>query len=62
MDFKVGDIYKCPEGHKASIVWISENESVIAVKCSYEHFEKIEKVNNKERKIYNKDVVFLIRI
>jgi hypothetical protein len=62
MDFKVGDIYKCPEGHNAHVVWISENESVIAVKCSYEHFEKIEKVNNKERKIYNKDVVFLIRI
>jgi hypothetical protein len=62
MDFKVGDVYKCPEGHRASIVWISENENVIAVKCPYEHFEKIEKVNNKERKIYNKDVVFLIEI
>ena len=62
MDLKVGDIYKCPEGHRASIVWISENEKVIAVKCSYEHFEKIEKVNNKERKIYIKDVVFLIEI
>jgi hypothetical protein len=37
MDLKVGDVYECPEGHKASIVWISENESVIAVKCSYEH-------------------------
>jgi|GEM_PF-2479337 len=62
MDLKVGDVYECPEGHRAIIVWINENEKTIAVKCSYEHFEKIEKVNNKERKIYNKDVVFLIRI
>ena len=62
MDLKVGDVYECPEGHKAHIVWINENEKVIAVKCSYEHFEKIEKVNNKERKIYIKDVVFLIEI
>jgi len=75
MELKVGDVYKCPEGHKASIVWISENEKVIAVKCPYEHFDKIAKVPIKtrhkqpyrnylteERKIYAKDVVFLIEI
>ena len=39
-----GDVYECPEGHKASIVWISENEKVIAVKCPYDHFVKVEKV------------------
>ncbi len=62
MDLKVGDVYKCPEGHNAKIVWISENGKVVGVKCSYEHFEKMEKVNNKERKIFHKDVVFLITI
>ena len=75
MDLKVGDVYKCPEGHRASIVWISENEKVIAVKCPYEHFDKIAKVTvqtksrlpyrnhpTEERKIYAKDVVFLIEI
>ena len=30
---KVGDDFKCPEGHKATVVWISEDEKVIAVKC-----------------------------
>ena len=75
MELKVGDIYKCPEGHNASIVWISENERVIAVKCPYKHFDKIAKVADhtkpslsyrshptEEKKIYTKDMVFLIRI
>jgi hypothetical protein len=62
MDLKVGDFYKCPEGHNAKIVWISENGKVAGVKCPYEHFEKMEKVNNVERKIFHKDVVFLITI
>ncbi len=75
MDLKVGDVYECPEGHKASIVWISENENTIAVKCPYEHFVKVEKVAiqtksrlpyrnhaTEERKIFTKDMVFLIRI
>jgi hypothetical protein len=75
MELKVGDVYKCPEGHNAHIVWISENEKVIAVKCPYEHLNKIAKVANhakpghsyrsyptKERRIYAKDMVFLIRI
>jgi len=75
MDLKVEDIYKCPEGHKASIVWISENENTIAVRCPYEHFVKVEKVAirtkssssyrnhaTEEREIFTKDMVFLIRI
>jgi CHAT domain-containing protein len=75
MDLKIGDIYKCPEGHNARIVWVSENGKVIAVKCPYKHFSKVEKVtiqtksswpyrNNstEERKIFTKDMVFLIRI
>ena len=33
VELKVGDVYKCPEGHKANIVWISEDKKVIAVKC-----------------------------
>ena len=75
MDLKVGDVYECPESHKASIVWISENGKVIAVKCPYNHFYKVAKVADRtkpslsyrshpteERKIYTKDMVFLIRI
>jgi hypothetical protein len=71
MELKVGDVYKCPEGHKASIVWISESEKVIAVN----HFYKVAKVADhtkpslsyrshptEEKKIYTKDMVFLIRI
>ncbi len=33
MELKVGDVYKCPESHEASITWISENKKVIVVKC-----------------------------
>jgi len=75
VNLKVGDTYKCPEGHNARIVWISENEKVIAVKCPYEHFHKMVKVaiqsksrlphkNHaaEERKTFAKDMVFLIRI
>ncbi len=75
MDLKVGDAHKCPEGHNAQIVWISENENAIAVKCPYNHFHKVVKVSiqtksslpyrnhaTEERKIFTKDLVFLIRI
>jgi len=75
MEFKVGDGYKCPEGHSASIVWISEDKKIIAVKCPRKHLSKVEKVaddtkpalpyrrrNTKERKIYVNNMVFLIRI
>ena len=30
---KVGDSFKCPEDHKATIVWISEDRKVVAVRC-----------------------------
>jgi hypothetical protein len=75
MEFKVGDIFKCPEGHNAKIVWIREDKKVIAVKCPRRHLSKVEKVADhtkpslsyrnyptEERKIYTKDMVFLIRI
>ena len=58
MVFKVGDIHKCPEGHIARIVWINEDKTVIAVKCPRKHLRKVVK----NRKIYDKNVVFLIRI
>ncbi len=75
MELNVGDTSKCPEGHKATIVWISENKKVIAVKCPRKHLNKVEKIadhtkptlpygrrNTKERKIYVQNMVFLIRI
>ena len=75
MDFKVGDIYKCPEGHNGRIVWISDSENVIAVKCPRDHFVKVEKVPiqtkssslyrnhaTQERRTFTKDMVFLIRV
>ena len=55
---KVGDIYKCPEGHEASIVWIKDDRRVIAVKCPQKH---VSKVKNR-KKIYDKNWVFLITI
>jgi len=75
MQFKVGDIYQCPEGHKAKIVWISEDKKVIAVRCPQKHLSKVVKVADytksalqhrnhprKERKIYAENMVFLIKI
>jgi len=75
MELKVGDSFKCPEGHKARIVWISEDKKVVAVRCPHKHLSKVVKVADhtkpalsyrhypqKERKIYVKDMDFLIRI
>jgi len=75
MELKVGDSYKCPEGHKAIIVWVSEDKKLIAVKCHRKHLSKVKKVaddtkpalpyrrrNTKERKIYVNNMVFLIKI
>ncbi len=42
--FKVGDSYKCPRGHKAKIVWISEDGETIAVRCPRKHISKVVKV------------------
>jgi len=71
----VGDVYECPEGHKAKIVWISEDKKVIAVKCPQRHFSKIVKVvdhdkpalsskrrRTKKKRVYVRNLVFLIRI
>jgi len=44
MELKVGDIFECPEGHEAKIVWISEDKKVVAVRCPHEHFSKVVKV------------------
>ena len=75
MELKVGDTYKCPEGHKAKIVWISEDKKIIAVRCLHRHFSKVAKVadhdqpaisiwryRTKEKKIFVKTMVFLVRI
>ncbi len=75
MEFEVGDTYKCPEDHDAKIVWISESGKTIAVKCSHSHFSKVAKVadygkpaisnwrhRTKERKVFVKNMVFLVRI
>ena len=75
MGLKIGDAYKCPEGHKAQIVWISEDKKTIAVRCHHKHFDKVAKVAThtkpatshrihatKEEKIYVENMVFLIRI
>ena len=75
MELKVGDIFKCPEGHNAKIVWIREDKKVIAVKCPRRHLNKVEKVaddtkpvlpyrlrRTKEREIYAENMVFLISI
>jgi len=59
---KVGEVYECPEGHKARIVWISEDKKLIAVKCPQRHFNKVVKVADHERPVYVRDLVFLIRI
>jgi len=58
MALNVGDVHKCPEGHIGRIVWINEEETVIAVKCPRKHLNKVVK----GRKIYDENVVFLIRI
>ena len=77
MELKVGNSFRCPEGHKAKIVWISEDKKVVAVRCPCEHLKKVVKVYlndhrrpallcrnrpRKEREIYVKNMVFLIKI
>ena len=39
-ELKVGDIFECSEGHKANIVWISEDKEVVAVRCPQGHLSK----------------------
>ena len=75
MELKVGDVYECPEGHNAKIVWIRDDKKVIAVKCPRRHLNKVEKIaddkkrflpyrhrSTKEKEIYAENMVFLISI
>jgi len=75
IELKIGDTYRCPKDHNAKIVWISEDKKTIAVKCPQKHFSKIAKVVDKtessssvrrsrtrEKKVYVRNTVFLIRI
>jgi len=75
MELKVGDSFKCPEDHEAIIVWISEDKKVVAVRCPQEHLSKVVKAAGhtepiqsyrnqprEERKIYVKNMVFIINI
>lgn len=73
MELKVGDIFECPEGHNAKIVWVSEDKKVVAVECPQEHLRKVVNMNiepalsyrnqpREKREIYVKNMVFLIRI
>ena len=75
MELKVGDSFKCPEGHEATIVWIREDKKVVAVRCPQKHFRKVRKVVDRkkttlpyryqpmtERQIYLKNMVFLVEI
>ncbi|MFB0504099.1 MAG: hypothetical protein ACETWE_09715 [Candidatus Bathyarchaeia archaeon] len=65
MELKVGEIFECPEGHEATIVWISEDKKVVAVRCPQKHLRKVVKVASaraKVREIYVKNMVFLIEI
>jgi hypothetical protein len=63
------------EGHEATIVWIGEDEKVVAVRCPQKHLGTVVKVADykkpalsyrhrpaKERKIYVKNMVFPIKI
>ena len=75
MELNVGDIFECTEGHEAKIVWISEDKKIVAVRCPQEHLSKVVKAvghiesaksyrnqPREERKIYVKNMVFLIKI
>ncbi|MFB0523844.1 MAG: hypothetical protein ACETV1_08850 [Candidatus Bathyarchaeia archaeon] len=74
-ELRVGDAYKCPEDHEAKIVWISEDKKVIAVRCPRRYFNKVAKVadhskspisirrfRTKEKKVFVRNMVFLVRI
>ncbi|MDQ1278847.1 MAG: hypothetical protein QG670_107 [Thermoproteota archaeon] len=75
MELNVGDSFECPEGHNARIVWLSEDKKVVAVRCSHEHLSKVLKVvkhpestpsyrnqSREERKIFLKNLVFVIKV
>ena len=58
IEFKVGDEYKCPEGHTGKIVWIHEGMNMIGVRCSKTHVEY--STGKGKKKI--KNMVFIIRL
>ncbi len=71
-ELNVGDIFRCPEDHKAKIVWISEDKKVVAVVCPQEHLKKVASIDTaparpyrnqhrEKRENYVKNMVFLIR-
>jgi len=62
MELKVGDDFRCPEGHKGTVVWISEDEKVMAVKCPKKHLKKVVKRAGVMEKIYDNNMIFLIEI
>jgi hypothetical protein len=75
MKLKVGDSFKCPENHQATIVWIREDKKVVAVRCPQKHLGKVRKVTDHtkptlryrhqpmmERQTYLRNMVFLIEI
>ena len=72
---KVGDSFKCPKGHEATIVWIRNDKKVVAVRCPQKHLGKVRKVADHtkptlryrhqprtEEQTYLKNLVFLIEI
>jgi hypothetical protein len=72
-ELKVGDIFECPEGHKAKIVWISEDKKAVGVECPQQHLRKVVNADidpalsyrnqpREKREIYVKNMVFLIKI
>ena len=75
MELRVRDTYNCPEDHEAKIVWISEDKKTIGIRCPQRHFSKVIKVADrskspirlgqyptKERKVFVRDMVFLVRL
>ena len=58
IEFKVGDEYECPEGHKGKIVWIHEDMNMIGVRCSKSHME----YSPNKGKFRQKNIVFIIRL
>jgi hypothetical protein len=58
MVLKVGDTYKCPEGHTGKVVWVQSYMKMIGVRCSKKHAE----YSIGKGKVHKKNMVFLITI
>ena len=57
MELIVGGNFKCPEGHTAKIVWLSEDKTAVAVECPHKHLKS---ARAREKEIYVKNMVFVI--